>query len=304
MKPGIKVGPQTWRKILSNFTPQVCEIWYRVDWEDKYKEMFGELKSLKIPTGLHFWGMLPGGITPNFAFPDEDIRQASLELVKKNINVASKNGFKYVNIHPGSYCLVELDLDKQFMRPIKGRKTSPSEGEKMLFENIGILDEYARKQGVNLVVETIPSREPEHWRDLMEGRLKAQETENVPVSVVEKLAKQGFYICNDFMHTAMDEISDDRDYLFKKLFNKSKRLAKQTKLLHVNTSPPPFNGTDGHLGIRKQDFKTDVFPSREQYKKLLSIFKGRDDVWVIPEPFSYHIENTESLIELLEEIGE
>jgi len=148
----------------------------------------------------------------------------SLELVKKNIDVASNNGFSYVNIHPGSYILVELNLDKQFMRPIKGRKTSPSEGEKVLFENIGIFDEYAKKQGVNLFVETIPSREPEHWRDLVKGRLKAQETENVPVSVVEKLAKLSYFICNDFMHTAMDEIADDRDYLFKKLFNKSKRL--------------------------------------------------------------------------------
>jgi hypothetical protein len=83
---------------------------------------------------------------------------------------------------------------------------------------------------------------------------------------------------------------------------KTKKLALQTRLVHINTMPPPFNGTDGHLGILDKDFKKDVFPSREQIKLLLSSFSDRKDVWVIPEPFLDHVENTKALIKLIEEI--
>jgi sugar phosphate isomerase/epimerase len=301
MIPGIKFGPRNWKEILKDYRPKVCEIWFRIDWVDRYEEMFAYLRREKIRTGLHFWGMLPGGIAPNFAFPDSDIRKPSVKLVKDTIDVASKFKFHYVNIHPGSYHLAKLNLDRYYMRPVTGRKTTPDEGEKALYENIASLDSYAKKRGVLLLTETIACREPMHWRDLIEGRKKTQDIQNVPVSAVETLAKKGFFVCNDFCHTAADIISSDREYIFKKLLEKTKRLEPQTKLIHVNTMPPPFNGTDGHLGILKQDFENDVFPSRKQLKKLLSLFVGRADVWAIPEPFSDHIENTLALDKLLEE---
>ncbi|MCH7951922.1 TIM barrel protein [Patescibacteria group bacterium] len=303
MIPGIKVGPRTWKTILKDYHPQVCEVWFRIDWVDRYKAMFAFLRREKIPTGLHFWGILPGGIAPNFAFSDREIRDPSVELAKRTIDVASAHEFRYVNIHPGSYRLTRIDFDRECMRPVSGRETTSQEGNAVLFENTSLLHEYAQKRGVLFLVETIPAKEPMHWRDLVKGRLRTQDMRNVPVSVVEDLAAKGFFVCNDFMHTAMDVISDDRTYLFDQLFNTSKRLTRQTRLIHVNTMPPPFNGTDGHLGILKKDFAEDVFPSREQLKSLLSLFVDRDDVWAIPEPFSNHAENTKALEVMLEEIS-
>jgi hypothetical protein len=304
MIAGIKVGPLTWKRILHDYRPGICEVWFRVDWLDRYSDLFAFLRRDGIPAGLHFWGILADGIAPNFAYPDEEIRRSSVELVKRSIDTAVHNGFLYVNIHPGSYRLSRVNLDRLFFRPIPGREVSEATGSMVLHENIKELDTYAQKLGVHLLTETLPAREPMHWRSLIKGRLKTQDMRNVPVSQMVRLAQQGFFICNDLCHTAMDVVSDDRDFLFQQLLEKTKLLSDKTRLIHVNTMPPPFNGTDGHLGIRKQDFTEEVFPSREQMKQLLSLFVDRDDVWVIPEPFSDHIENTKALEELLEEIKE
>lgn len=304
MISGIKVGLRTWKEILKDFSPKVCEVWFRTDWVDRYKEMFTFLRRERISAGLHFWGILPGEIMPNFAFPDKDIRDPSVELVKKTIDVAAKHGLYYVNIHPGSYRLSRIDFNRKCVQPVPGRETTTSAGETVLFETVSLLHDFATKRGVLLLTETIPSREPGHWRDLTEGRIKTQDFRNVSVSTIQKLAEKGFFICNDICHTAADVISDDRDYLFDGLMTKTKRLAPQTRLIHTNTMPPPFNGTDGHLGIRDKDFEGDVFPSRNQLKTLLALFVDREDVWVIPEPFSDHVENTRALEEILEEIRE
>ena len=300
--PGIKIGPRNWKEILSSYSPQCCEVWFRVDQITQYEEMFSTLQENRIPTGLHFWGILPGGLMPNFAYPDEDVRGPSLKLVKQSIDVASEHGFSYVNIHPGSYRLSRVNLDRLFMRPIQGRETTESEGNMVLAENIQELTRYAQRRGVLFLVETVPAREPLHFRDLTSGRRRSQDMRNVPVSALVNLARPGFFICNDLCHTTMDIISDDRDFLFQQLLEKTKLLSDKTRLIHVNTMPPPFNGTDGHLGIRRQDFSEDIFPAREQLKQLLSLFVDRDDVWVIPEPFSDHIENTRALKKMIEEV--
>ena len=300
MTAGIKVGPANWKAIFSDYYPRVCEVWFRVDWIDRYLRLFRYLRRKNIQSGLHFWGMLPGGIMPNFAFPDPDVREPSLVLVKQTIDAASEFGLTYVNIHPGSYRLSTVNLNRLFMRPVPGRETSSREGEAVLRENISVLHEYAKKRGVILLVETLPAKEPMHWRDLAKGRMRTQDMKNVPVAAVEMLAENGAWITNDLCHTAMDIVSDDRTHLFAKLLEKTKRLAKQTRLIHANTMLPPFNGTDGHLGILDEDFKSGVFPSREQLVHLLSVFAHRDDIWVIPEPFSKNAENTLALEKLLD----
>jgi len=299
MQVGIKVGPTTWKAFLSVYRPQVCEVWFRIDWLDRYAELFAYLRKHEIPAGLHFWGNLAGNVMPNFAFPDRDVRDSSLELVRKTIDVACEHGFRYVNIHPGSYRLSTIDLEQLSMLPVGGRITSPRIGARVLIENISQLHSYATSRNVMLLVETLPCREPMNFKDLAKGRLRTQNMENVPLATVEKLAKKGFFVCNDFCHTAMDVISDDREFLFSKLLSKTKRLAAQTRLVHVNTMLPPFNGTDGHLGILEEDFKNRVFPSREQLRALLSVFSEREDVWAVPEPFSRNVENSRALEEML-----
>jgi hypothetical protein len=304
MKAGIKFGPANWKKILHNYFPECCEVWFRVEWLDKYKEMFSFLKKEQIPTGLHFWAVLSDKVMPNFAYPEPTIRVNSVALLKKTIDIAAKNNFSYVVFHPGSYHLTRIDFSKSCMTNIDNRSTTKKTGEKILIENLLTLRDYAVENKINLYVETLPSREPQHWRNLSSGRLKTHNSANISIKTFYKLAKLGISICNDICHTSSDVISDDINYLFSQLFNKTNRLAAQTKLIHVNTMLPPFNGTDQHCGLLDKDFsKKEIFPSKSQYIKLLRLFKERDDVWVIPEPMSKHIENTKALLNLLEEVG-
>src|SRR5262245_52049191 len=117
--PGIKIGPKDWREKLEKTQAQYCEVWYRVDWEERYKEMFEYLKDHNIHTGLHFWGVLENGIMPNLAYPDEKIWKPSFELMKKNIDIAAQHHFRYINIHVGNASLEKMDLDGHRSIPIK-----------------------------------------------------------------------------------------------------------------------------------------------------------------------------------------
>ncbi len=296
-KPGIKIGPQDWREKLEKTRAQYCEVWYRVDWEERYEEMFRYLEDHSIHTGLHFWGVLDGNVAPNLAYPDVNIWKPTLELVQNNIIIASQHKFDYVNIHVGNAALEHLDLDRHFLKIIENSTVDPNSARQTLFEHAPKLHTFAKDHGVRLIIETVPSREPEHWQTL-EGRLYPHQNYALSNSVVEELGKQfGIAVCNDFTHTAAEGCTTaanatiDREFLWQYLLARTQALAPYTKLIHCNTMSEPFNGTDSHDGITDEDFSHHVFPSKDQCKTLLSLFSNRDDVWVVNEPRDHHEEN-------------
>lgn len=279
----MKIGPEKWREVLEATKPEYCEVWFRVDQEEQFREIFKYLQSHNIEFGLHLWAILPEGYEPNLAFEPEGIADQAQELIKQNIDIARRVGAHYVNIHPGSLYLQKLDLDQKQTTILYDREVDEDEAWKSLLRRSQELNEYAQELGILFLVETLPRNELKHGRD-PSGRVKVQEGKNISLEMIEKLAESGINITNDFCHTACQWNTQDREVLFQNLLGTTKRLARQTRLIHLNTMVPPLNGTDSHNGILEKDFAAGAFPSREQIKELLRIFKDRDDVWLIPEP--------------------
>lgn len=102
--------------------------------------------------------------------------------------------------------------------------------------------------------------------------------------MLSQLADHGQLMANDFGHTAANIAGSNQDLMWPGLSQYTQILAPKTKLLHINTVGPPFNGTDSHHGILAEDWQHGAFPNEDQLKSLLTLFKGRDDVWAVPEP--------------------
>lgn len=283
MKIGVKTGPENWREPFERTNARYCEVWFRVDWKDRFQNIFRYLRKNKIEFGLHFWAILPAGFEPNLAYEKDGIADQSQEQVRKCIDIAQKVGAYYVNVHPGSLILRSADLERKELKVLHGNEISLEKARSSLLQHTRQLHQYAQDKGVLFMVETLPKNELEHWRDLS-GRKNIQEAKNIPPEVIIEIAESGVSVCNDFGHTAASWVTDDPDVLFKNVYSVTKRLAPQTRLIHLNTVIPPFNGTDSHNGVLEKDFRAGVFPNRGQLKKLLQPFKERDDVWVIPEP--------------------
>lgn len=282
MKYGVKIGPENWQEALAQTGAEYCELWFRVDQEERFGQIFKHLQSHNLKFGLHFWAVLSGGYEPNLAFEPNGVADQTQELIARNIDIAKRVGAHYVNVHPGSLLLHKLDLDRKEIIVLPGREISESGAWESLLRRSRELEDYAKEKDVLFLMETLPKNEPTHFRDAT-GRLEPQEAGNIAPELVVKLAKAGILVTNDFGHTPMGWEGEDRDFLFAKLLSITKELAPQTRLIHLNTVVPPFNGTDSHNGILEKDFASGAFPNREQIIELLRIFKDRDDVWVIPE---------------------
>lgn len=277
-----KIGPLNWKQVLERTKTKCCEVWFRLEWAKKYQPMFDYLNQHQIKFGLHFWAVLPGGFEPNLAFDKEKIADQTETLIKDNIKIAHQVKAKYLNVHPGSLTLKKINFDQQRLTVLKGKEIDHDKAWLSVKTRTKRLTDYARKQGVRFLVETLPKNEAQHWRN-EQGRLKPQKAKNISPEMIINLAKTGVYITNDFSHTAASWETTDRQQLFKNLLQVTKQLFHQTKLLHLNTIIPPFNGTDSHNGILTKDFKQQVFPNKQQLIKLLSLFKKRKDLWIIIE---------------------
>lgn len=283
MKVGVKIGPENWKQVLSEVTPACVELWFKLDLIDQYDEMVAELQKRTIPFGIHFWASTKKGYEPNLVFEEDGVADESEELMRQTIDYAKAVRATYVNVHPGSFTLKYIDFEKKKMVLIPGETVEVDQGKEVLFNHCKSLNEYAKSKNILFLVETLPKNELEHWYS-PEGRKNTQPADNVSPEILLELAKSGISITNDFSHTVSSVVSDDREFLWKYLLDTTKQLAPFTKLIHLNTVIAPFNGTDSHNGVLPEDFAQNVLPTKEQVLKLLQLFKGRDDVWVIPEP--------------------
>lgn len=284
MKLGIKIGPNNnWKQILEETNAKYVEVWFRLEWLTRYKEIFSYLNTHVINYGLHFWHVLDGGIDPNLVYEKNGIAQATEEAMARTIDIAEKYGAYYVNIHPGSLILRKLDLDKMKTTVLSDQKISLDQAMETLKKRTIRLNKYAQAKNILFLVETLPKNEASHWNG-PSGRDKIQQAQNLPLEAVLNLIDLGMFITNDIGHTLASEVSQNRQFLWDRVMNFSKRTALYTKLIHLNTVVPPFNGTDSHNGVLEEDFKQNVLPNKEQLKEFLNLFKDRDDVWLIPEP--------------------
>lgn len=283
MKVGVKIGPIKWQEVLEQTQARYCEVWFRLDWREQFSEIFSYLKAQQINFGLHFWAILPGGLEPNLAYEKNGIANETQKLIRQCIDVASTVGASYVNTHPGSLLLKKLDLTRKELIFLTGQEVDASAAQQSLLVRAQELDAYAKKKNVLFLIETVPKNEAWHWRDFS-GHLRARRGQNVPPEFLYPLTKAGISLTNDFGHSAASWEESKREVIFAKLKKLTERLASQTKLIHLTTNAPPFNGTDSHNGILPKDFASGVLPDENQLRQLLSLFQDRDDVWIIPEP--------------------
>lgn len=299
MKLGIKIGLDNWHSNLVKTRASYCEVYFRFDKKEQYKEIFAYLRQHQILGGLHFWAILSNGYLANLATQDKKILTESVNLIKQTIDIASANKLIYVNVHPESFWDFKVDFDNGRVHSLS-KKTTPPEGEKILSETAMELTEYGQQRGVNFFLETVPRLQPSQWWSSKTGRLKTIDTKSVSVQTLIRLSKKGVMIANDFCHTATWEKSSDRKIMWQSLWKWTKQLFPQTKLIHLNTIITPFNGTDSHHGLTDKDFAQKVFPNKKQWLTIFKLFKDRNDVIAIPEPYHHHVNNYKIIKEMME----
>ncbi|MDP1722729.1 MAG: hypothetical protein Q8L37_05965 [Candidatus Gottesmanbacteria bacterium] len=293
MTLGIKVGVQKQSFVdLTQTNAPFAEVWFNVSQADEYSALFDELKRRHMQVGLHFWGALSDGTWTNIAYPDTDLINESLSMIKKTIDMAARHKFQYVNIHPGCAARVGIDFEKTRMdlrsAPIPFEQSIP-----LFVENAQTLHEYAQARGIIFTVETLPARVVKGWYDHA-ARANPTMIMNVyelPIAALEAAAGAGLWIANDFGHTAAIPSDNPRD-LWTYLKEKTVNLSPQTRLIHLGFVTPPWNGTDIHNMLDPKLLNSDdAMPNKLQMIELLKLFKNRDDIWILTEPNGGHTEN-------------
>lgn len=292
MTLGIKVGlnRQSFLDLEQTNAPFV-EVWFNINRAGEYSELFAELRRRRCEVGLHFWGQLPDGTSPGFGYPDNQILNASSNVVKQTIDVAARNAFQYVNIHPGSRAIVKIDLDRQDY-PYVSAPAPLDQAQQVFLEHVSALNAYAKDRGVLLTVETVCRRvQKTDWYNSA-SRLKPIDIFQLPVASIQAAAERGVAIANDFAHTATDPETHDPKRIWQFLLRTTQTLAPSTRLIHVGFLVPPYNGTDFHDTLENPLLETnDALPNERQMIELLNLFKNRDDVWILVEPSSRHAQN-------------
>lgn len=303
MEVGIKVGFQDGIEILTKTKAKYCEVWFRLDWQEKYTPLFKYLNKNKIAFGLHFWAMIDKKYFPNLLYLKNNIASKTFKIIKETIDLASRWQATYVNFHPESYRLTLLDLDKSKMKTLNpnepiNRKKSFAQ---LLFY-LKKIKKYSQKKKIIPFIETVPKFSPADFKGMKAGRLNPQKSEGLETEKFFQLTKLGYPICFDIGHTLAQYLTNNRDKLFNYLFKAAKKMLPNIGLIHVTTNAPPFNGTDSHNGVLEEDFKQKVLPNKIQLIKLLSLFKDKN-VWLIPEPEKGKmIENYFALKKIVKEI--
>ncbi|OGG11469.1 hypothetical protein A2Z00_02895 [Candidatus Gottesmanbacteria bacterium RBG_13_45_10] len=291
MKLGIKVNADKASiDRLNETNPAHAEVWFNVNEAKSYTELFDELKLRNMDVGLHFWGTLEGSISPNIAYPDDDLIQKSMDLMRQSIDIAAVNHFQYVNIHPGAQTKSKVNYSQErydvISAPVDIDKSIP-----LFLENAKQLSSYAQEKNVVFTVETVPARITQGWYDA-QARLQPKNMYELPVSAIVQAASQGLTVANDFCHTAANVRADNPNEVWEFLLATTKTLVPKTRVIHLGFVVPPYNGTDLHDSLDNPVLDTDfAVPNKRHMIDLLELFQNRDDIWILVEPKSDHVEN-------------
>lgn len=285
MNIGFKTGPKNWESEGRALAAEaaVCEVWFDVRRDKEYREMLAELAHQEVRVGLHHWGLVDGKYKTNLATNVRNVREATIEQIKRTIDRGADIDCGYVNAHPGARWLEEQQFSPWRQKLVPGSETEAKEARELFLMAVEELQTYAADRGVLLTMETLPAREVKFGHGQRDA---VYDPGNMSLEVLEEMVQSGGWLANDITHTigqlAVQE--NDRAFMRQELLAFSRRVAEGTRVLHVNTVSPPFNGTDSHDGITPEDFDRGVFPDSSEVRDWLAVFSGRGDVFVIPEP--------------------
>lgn len=289
---GIKVGlqKQSFFDIEQSNAP-FAEVWFDVNRQNEYTGLFTLLKKRNVQVGLHFWGALPDGTWTNIAYPDTELNNASTNLIKRAIDVASIWHFQYVNIHPGSMARLSIDLKTMAIR-IMAQPVALKIAQDIFLDSSKKLSKYAKNRNVVFTVETVPARLT-NWstKEKQHEAGNIRDGSELPIGAIESAAASGIAVANDFGHTAAI-LADKPTDIWGHLKEKTQTLAPFTRLIHLGYVLPPYNGTDAHDHLDNPHLLTDAaIPNRLQMIELLKLFDNRPDVWILCEPDDRHVQN-------------
>lgn len=283
MHIGIKVGPDDGIEVLQKSQAKYVEVWYRVDWKEKYLSLIKYMQDKDITFGLHFWGMVDGKYFPNLVYFKDGIIEKTEKLIKLCIDDAAEFGAFYVNYHPESYRKMILNLDTSTMAIEPRMEVNEREGYESLLNYSLQLKKYADLKHIQLYVETVPPFVPSNFGN-DEGRLEPVHSKGMETGKLIELGKQGVSITYDIEHAGAHYFNLSRQEAYQKMLEETRAIAPYTKLLHIGTTVQPFNGTDSHNGILEEDFRQNVFPNKKQLINIVNQFKNNEDIMMIPEP--------------------
>lgn len=283
MIPGFKTGPQNFAEgqaIVTDLGASMCEVWFDVTKADSYKEMLAWLQKHNVSIGLHHWGTVNGNLKTNLATQNEHIRNETIHQIRQTIDIGADIGCAYVNIHPGAQAIETINLTTWEQSMTSDPVTSLVDSTELLLMASKELNEYAQAKNILLTIESLPGRETSG------GRENTYDAGNTSLATMELLANNNIWIANDITHSASQLLVHEQDtaVAWKQLIEFSTRIASQTRLIHMNVITPPYNGTDSHDGITDEDFTHETFPRKEGVREFLTLFKKRDDVFVVNEP--------------------
>lgn len=273
----------------------MCEVWCRADQLAQYEEPLAWFRRHHVVVGLHYWGVCAGNILPNVATRHAPVRAESIRQIKHTIDFARRHDCVYVNIHPGALFLEQIIFEPLTFGRIEESATERAAAEQLMNEAALELSAYAAAGGVVLTIETITRYMKR--RPLEETRDDFYDPGTMTLPYLAQLSRAGVYLANDITHTAaaLPVTMPTRHELWEGLKDFTAQTARQTRLLHVNTLSAPYNGTDSHDGVTAEDWRRDVFPSREQVTALLNLFADRSDVYAVPEPLHNMADNYQAL---------
>jgi hypothetical protein len=301
---GLKVGLQkeSYTDIERTQTPFV-EVWFNIVRKDEYNHLFSFMNKRQMQVGLHFWGHTQDNLWSNISYyKDTAIIRQSMDQIRETIDIAAAHQYQYVNIHPSNYALFEINFQKgAFIQ-----RSEPADQklcDETFFENLHVLQTHAQRRGIVFTIETIPPYDYANDQDrkMRKNPLDLYCPSN---SILVKAATEGFTIANDFGHTVCTMINKPRSVVSQYLFDMTRTLLPQTRLLHLGFVVPPYNGTDHHAHLDTDIFQSETaVPHASEMIELLTLFKDRTDVWALCEPDGRHTENYLFIKNLLEQHG-
>lgn len=302
---GIKVGPQrdSFEDLDSTGAP-FAEVWFNIVQHDRYDQLFDETKRRNVQLGLHFWGFIRDNIWTTISYDDESICAESMTQYKHTIDIAARHNCVYVNIHPTSRSLVKIDFERQTFTKVSDA-TAYEKAELLFFDYLNELHQYATQRGVLLTIETIPLFQT-IGAPTVQTRSHPVDMEELTNATVLKAAERGYWIANDFGHTASSVVSSERATVIQHVQKLSHQMTLQTRLLHLGYVVSPWNGTDFHDHLDNPTFTSaDAVPNRTEMMELLRPFVLRNDVYALCEPpLGTHVKNYELAKKLIEEASQ
>jgi len=308
---GLKIGPGNWQdKLNDDLDIERVEVFTDLSHLDAdptdYGDLFAKLRARGIEGSLHASTTLAGGLDPNLATADDEVRNATRALLQRTIDLAAEHGMRHVIIHPGSAYVWGVHPQGHTFR--LDAPTPLAEASARAIDEMHDLVAYGQARGVIPLAENLPARDYGSYRPL--DRTRTIDPGFLPYTVLRDMGEQGIGLCVDVGHvyaemaisTTPPQATDEER--FADVIAATRELVPYARYIHLSTTVPPHNGTDCHLGFLPEDMASGALPTREQLLTWIALFDGRD-VWAIPEPAgdaAVHIANYQTLRSWLEEM--